>query len=304
MKRIRKAFALAGFALLALFIVAFAFGAWGVLGAANLRATPTIPWAVPVMGVVLWSMWEYLGGKGWPRRTAGVRRRYLRANAVPPAALAWSLVAGVLAIIALAGYWILLFRLVRMPANVLPDFSHYPRITVVLGIAMASLVAPIAEESSMRGYLQVRLEREFSAPLAIALASTVFALAHLTHGLLWPKLLVYFLAGLTFGTIAYMADSILASIPVHVMGDVTFFVFVWPRDAARKVVWEAGPDGWFWLHVAQAVVFTVLAVWAFARLRRVTRGRIAGCVVGAPAAPPSRGEHGSHVPFQCPAMDQ
>lgn len=97
-------------------------------------------------------------------------------------------------------------------------------------------------------------------------------LFHLNQGLEWPKLLVFYLVGVTFGAIAYLANSILASIPVHMLGDLTFFIFIWPRDAARRLIWETGADHWFWTHVAQAIVFTGLAILAFRRLARVTRG--------------------------------
>ena len=45
---------------------------------------------------------------------------------------------------------------------------------------------------------------------------------------------------------------------------------VWPQDAARKLVWEGGTASWFWIHMMQAIAFTVLAVWAFQRLASVS----------------------------------
>jgi hypothetical protein len=54
------------------------------------------------------------------------------------------------------------------------------------------------------------------------------------------------------------------------IGDLTFFTLVWPHDAARRLVFESGTDGWFWIHVAQAIVFTALAFWAFRRLAKVS----------------------------------
>ena len=59
-------------AVLALFILGFGQGVWGVLLVGNLKTTPTIPWAVPVMAVVLWLMWRYLGGQWLPRSYAYV----------------------------------------------------------------------------------------------------------------------------------------------------------------------------------------------------------------------------------------
>jgi hypothetical protein len=51
------------------------------------------------------------------------------------------------------------------------------------------------------------------------------------------------------------------------IGDLTFFTSVWPHDAARRLVWDSGTDNWFWIHVAQAIVLTMLAVWAFSGWR-------------------------------------
>jgi CAAX amino terminal protease family. len=222
------------------------------------------------MALVLWLMWQYLGGKWWPRSTSESRRRYLRANQVSGPVLVWALLAGLLAITALAGYWIVMFQLVKMSPNVLPDFSEYPLLTSVLVIAMASLVSPITEESAFRGYCQVILEREFTGPVAVVISSVLFALAHVTHGFLWPKLLVYFLVGVVFGLTAYLAKSIIPAIPVHIIGDLIFFTLVWPHDAARRLAGEGGADKWFWTHVAQAILFTALAIPAFIRLTRIT----------------------------------
>jgi membrane protease YdiL (CAAX protease family) len=257
-------------AILAFLILGFGQGVWGALLVSNLKTNPEIPWGIPLMALVLWLMWKYLGGSWWPQSTSDARRRYLRANRVPASAFAWSLLAGLLSIVALAGYWIVLFQLVKMSPNVLPDFSLYPLLTTVLAIMMASLVSPITEEAAFRGYCQVILEREFAAPAAVSISSLFFALAHLTHGFFWPKLLVYFLVGVVFGVTAYLTKSTLPAIPVHIIGDVTFFTLVWPYDAGRRLVWEGGADRWFWIHVAQAALFTGLAIPAFLRLAKVS----------------------------------
>jgi len=135
------------------------------------------------------------------------------------------------------------------------------------------------EEAGFRGYFQVALEREFRAPLAVVISSVLFALAHgPTQGFLWPKLLFYFLVGIAFGATAYLADSTLPAIPVHFVGLLIFFTLIWPRDAARRLVFEDWTDTWFWIHVAQAIVFTVFTVWAFRRLAKVSsRSLDTGC---------------------------
>ena len=265
-----RALNVVGFGLLAFAITILAGGIWSVLLVTNLRISPAIPWSVPAMALLLWMMWSYLGGRGWPRSTSEARRRYLRANRRSGRTYLWALVAGVLSVVALAGYWIVLFQLVKMPPNALPDVSSYPRMTMALMILMGSLVAPLMEEAGFRGYFQVALEHAFRGPVAVMVSSLVFALAHYAHGILWPKLLVYFLAGIAFGVTAYLTNSTLPAILPHMIGDLTFFTFVWPHDAARRLVWDSGTDNWFWIHLAQAMVFTVLAVWVFQRLARVS----------------------------------
>ena len=262
---------LIGIGVLALAITSFGGGIWTVLLLANLRTSPTIPWSVPLMGVLLWLFWNYLNGKGWPRSTAEARRNYLRANRTSVRTLLWASIAGLLSVVALAGYWIIFFRLVKMSPNAIPDTSSYPRLTVALMILMASMVAPLMEEASIRGYLQVALEREFRGPTAVVVSSAVFALAHFAYGLVWPKLLFYFLVGVVFGATACLTNSTLPAIFPHVVGDLTFFTLIWPHDASRKMIIEGGTDTFFWIHVAQVVIFTVLAVWAFARLATASR---------------------------------
>jgi len=266
-----------GFGLLAFAITTLAGGVWSVLLVTNLRSSPAVPWSVPTMALLLWLMWSYLGGSGWPRSTSEARRRYLRANRVDCRTYLWSWAAGVLSVVALAGYWIVLFQLVKMPPNALSDMSSYPRITVALMILMGSSVSPLMEEAGFRGYFQVVLEREFRGPVAVVISSVVFALAHgPTQGFLWPKLLFYFFVGVAFGATAYLTNSTLPAIPVHVVGLLTFFTLVWPHDAARRLVWDSGTDSWFWMHIAQAILFTVLAVWAFQRLMEVNAQRWEG----------------------------
>jgi membrane protease YdiL (CAAX protease family) len=263
-----RALSIIGFGLLAFGITILAGSIWSALLLANLRSSPAVPWSVPAMALLLWLIWGYLGGKGWPRSTSDARRHYLRANRRSGRTYLWSFAAGVLSVVALAGYWIVLFRLVKMPPNALPDMSRYPRVTVALMILMGSLVAPFMEEAGFRGYFQIALEREFRGSVAVAVSSLAFAFAHFAHGILWPKLLVYFLVGIAFGATAYLANSTLPAILPHMIGDLTFFTLVWPHDAARRLVLDTGADNWFWIHVAQAIVFTALAVWAFQRLAR------------------------------------
>jgi membrane protease YdiL (CAAX protease family) len=258
---------------LALVLTLLPGGVWGALLIANLRTSPTIPWAVVVMALLLWSMWQYLGGKWWPRGTSAARRRLLRARPVSAGVFAWAVVAGVLSIVALTGLWIVLFQLVKVQGNPAADFSQYPVITVWLVIGMASLVGSATEEAGFRGYFQSLLEERVRGPLAILIAALVIAPGHgLTQGFAWPTMMFYLFVDVMFGTTAYLTHSILPSLVVHFMGLAVFFTMVWPNDAARQLVVADGADRWFWIHVAQSLIFALLAILAFGRLARVTAG--------------------------------
>jgi membrane protease YdiL (CAAX protease family) len=268
----RKAILLVGFSLLALALIGLIGIIWGALIYVNLRKGASYPWSLPVIMVVLWLMWQYLGGRGGPQSNRKKRKTLLRANWVSRRAFVWSFFTGILAVAALAGIWVVFGQIFRMPPNLLlpANFTSTPLLVggIILG---ASLVAPITEESAIRGYLQVTLEREFHPLIAVFLSSVIFALAHVSQGLSAPKLFIYFLVGLTFGTLACLNDSILPVIPVHIMADLVFFIFIWPGDSTRKTVSEVGMDSWFWLHVIQAFVFTGLTLLSFRHLQRVTK---------------------------------
>jgi membrane protease YdiL (CAAX protease family) len=271
MQQKRRFYAVLWSALIAFLILFVGQTIWGSLLAANFRSSPrAIPWSVAVMAVFLWLFWQYLGGHWPPRSTSESRKRALRANPVSGSVLIGALLAGLLSIIALAGLWIVFFRLVKTPANVLDDPSKYPLLTIVLVVAMSSLVSPIVEEIAFRGYSQQILERHFSGKTAVLLSSLLFMLAHANHGWYWSKLSVYFLAGVVFGAIARLTNSILTSLPVHVFGDLTFFILIWPRDSERALVTVSGADKWFWIHVAQAILFAAFALLAFQRLEKQT----------------------------------
>jgi membrane protease YdiL (CAAX protease family) len=281
---VRRLLTVIGFGILALFISTLAGGVWTALMVANIRTAPSIPWAVVAMAALLWLAWRYLGGKGWPRTTAEARRQYLRANPVSAQVFLWTLLSGVLVVISLAGLWIVLSQVIKMPPNALPDYSRYPWLTISAFILMGSLVSPLMEEAGFRGYLQVALERNFSIPVALSITSLFFALAHLNHGVLAPKLLVYFLVGATFSSLAWLTNSILPVIPVHIVGDLTFFIFVWPHDKSRQLLPTHGAGLWFWLHVTQTIVFAALSLLAMRQLARVARKRGSGqTIISQPA---------------------
>jgi membrane protease YdiL (CAAX protease family) len=262
-----------GFVVLAVILTLAVGGVWAALLSVNLATTPAIPWAVVAMALLLWLLWQYMGGAGWPRSSAQARRCSRRSNPVSAPVFAWAVLAGALSIFALIGLWIVLSQLVKASGNPLPNFSAYPRLTVALVLVMASVVAAVAEEVGIRGYVQGALERIVRPPVAIVIAALAIAPGHAqTQGFVWPTLLFYLLVDVTFGVTAYLTDSILPGMVVHAVGIFIFFALIWPHDATRRSVREGGADGWFWLHVAQALIFASLAIVTFVRLARVTEG--------------------------------
>src|SRR5262245_43117862 len=121
-------------ALCALALTVLVGGVWTALVVTNLQTSPAFPWSVGVMAGLLWVVWQYLGGRWWPRRTSETRRRCLRAWPVARPVFASALVAGGLSIVSLTGLWIVLLQLVKVHGNPLPDFSEYPLLTVALVI--------------------------------------------------------------------------------------------------------------------------------------------------------------------------
>jgi len=207
--------------------------AWDVLVTVNLKVGAGVPWSVAAMAGVLVLYWRYLAGAGWPARTRDLRVRRLRAANVDGATWRLALAAGAASALGLAALWTLLSRATAFEPNALPDLSRAPASFTVPLLVMGALVAPVCEEAGYRGYLQGALEERYAPARAIAVSSLVFAAAHLTHGLVWEKQLVYLLGGVVWGTTAWLTRSILPGIVGHAVTDVVFFTLVWPDDGTR-----------------------------------------------------------------------
>jgi membrane protease YdiL (CAAX protease family) len=251
----------------ALLIAVFPGGVWTALLIVNLRTNPAIPWSVPLMGLLLWTLWRYLDGSGPPRSTSDTRHRLLRATPISSRAFVCAFIGGIFGTAALAGFWIVLLQLVRVPTHALPDFSKYPPLTVAAVIVTACLASSLPEEAALRGYFQGFLERKLSGPTAIIISSFVMTPAHcLTQGFFWPVILFYLLVDSMLGTMAYLTKSILPSIAVHFLGLLLFFTVIWPNDSSRFAVGDGGTSPWFWIHLGQFVICGVLALVVFRRL--------------------------------------
>lgn len=293
-----RIFSLVLFGILALVLTVTIGGIWTALLAANLATSPAIPWAAAVMALLLVLLWRYLAGAGWPRHTSDSRRHLLCANRLPGRVFAWAMLAGLLAIVALAGLWPVLFQLANVPARSLPDFSKYPLISMALVLLMASLVSSLAEEAAFRGYFLSLLERRLSRPMAVLIVALAIAPGHaLTQGFVWPTLLFYLFVDLMLGALASLTSSILPGIVVHSLGLLVFFTLVWPGEMLRRLVGHGGADVWLWINGAQAIVFAALAVLAFIRLTRLAAATKPALLAYTATAKPASEGCGDAIPI-------
>ena len=249
------------FCLLTFLVTLLAQSIWTGLLVANLKTTPSFPWSVPVMAVLLWAMWRYAGGAWWPAGTWEARARYRRANPVPPDKLMRAMVAGLSGLGALIALWLVLGHLVHIPGNPAANYAGYPLITVVAVVAMASIVGAVIEEVGLRGYMLTRLERAVSGWLAVVIVAIVIAPGHgATQGFAAVTLAWYLLSDLLLGSLSLLTRSILPGIAVHAVGLLAFFAVVWPTDHLRQpaALGAQGPD--FWIEVAIVAVLSVAAI--------------------------------------------
>jgi len=258
----------------AVVMTALVSGVWAGLLGANLATSPAVPWAAAAMGLVVWALWSWLGGRFPPQATAAARRKLLRAGPLPAPVMLWAVAAGVLSVVALAGFWVVLHRLVATHGNPQPDFSKLPPATVVISLAMAAISGGVSEEAGFRGYFQGALERRGLGASAILVAALVMAPIHaLTQGFVWPNLVFYLLVDAMLGALAFVTGSIRPGVVVHAIGLFIFFALVWPNDAHRPLISASGADAAFWISVAQTVVCAALGAVAFARLVRLAKDR-------------------------------
>lgn len=279
---VAKTVLLAGLAAFA--ITAVGQTLWGGLVMANLKLTPSLPWAALVMPFVLAGLVAFLAGRFGPKAGAEARRRLIPLAPVSAKAWAWALVAGAAGNVVGAALWTVLATLVRVPPNALPDTHGVPMLTLIPILLVSIVAPPLSEEIAFRGYAMGMIRRHVSPVSALVITSILFAAVHLTQGLYAPKLLVYFLAGLSFGFVALRTGSLLPAMVVHSVGDLTFFTMVWSHDAGRRLVAEGGADGWFFLCLAILAIGTPLTLLAYRQLARVTASPVEEHPAPIPAA--------------------
>jgi membrane protease YdiL (CAAX protease family) len=269
MKLLRSVGVLVGLALLAVVITGVVSGVWTGVLLANLKFNPTIPWSAPAMLAILALLWWAMGG--WGSRSSA-RAISLRAAPLSASVTILALVAGLLSLAALVGFWIVEHRLVATPAALRPDYSKLGAVTVLVMLATASISGALSEEAGFRGYFQGAMERRGVGPAAILITALVMAPEHaLTQGFVWPTLVFYLLVDIMLGALAYITKSIGPGIVVHAIGLLVFFDYVWPHDHERTLISQTGPDQAFWFSLGGMAVFGVASIAAFFALARAAR---------------------------------
>lgn len=256
-----------GFAIQTVGVVPFLF-----LTQVNLEHGRHIPWAALFEAVLLWLLWRYLQGAGWPASTSEVRQRWLRAGAVERHLLPPTIVAGLLYGFTVASLAIFTALWKPMPVDAYATIlavARAPAFTGFLTLLMVAISAGIVEEAAFRGYIQRPIEERHGPVVAITVVALLFALAHVPAG---PVLLVFTVGALGWGLLARLTGSIIPGIIVHALVDAGFLIWIWanPDEFEALLLTAAGTDheGWRIKFASLTAVLAVAAAAAFFWLAR------------------------------------
>lgn len=152
----------------------------------------------------------------------------------------------------------------------LHSVDRYPALTVFVLFLATAAIAGIVEEAAFRGYMQEPIEKAYGPRFAILFTSLLFCAAHYRPEALdpWPWMIfipAYFAVGVAFGTLAYLANSIVIGVVCHVLIDLAALLRYW-RWGVPRSVWEVGFDRSFWLDTAFLLAFGALSLRAFMKL--------------------------------------
>jgi membrane protease YdiL (CAAX protease family) len=245
---------------------------WVLLAQVNVRISPSVPWAVVVMGLWLFAYWKYMSGAGWPRTTRATRVESFRSRRITKQTWQWALMGGGLAVLSLIALELLALRLVQAPVDQSAARPAIPLYSLLPLAVMSAIASAIPEEIGLRGYMQAPLERGYHPAFAIGFVAVVFGLAHMSHGLS-VFLLFDFAFGLVYGVLAFYANSLLPGVVLHCGFNVVLFVggrHIAAVIAARPALWNSGMNFWFWICCAAFVLLGAYATYAFRKLARIS----------------------------------
>ena len=256
---------------------------WGaVLAPLNLRVAPGVPWTILPMALYLYVYWRYIGGRLGAASTAGQRREYLRANAIPASAWPLAIATGLVGFGTVFALLDVMARITTMPESAQIQMPEgIPRATVFALLTMSSVVAGITEEAGFRGYMQGPIERHHGVALGILVNGTMFGLLHFpNHPNDVLSMLPYYIAvSAVYGGLTWASNSILPAVALHVGGDVWSLTRLWATGRPEwqfsatppALVSTAGITAAFLGAVASLVALAVVTAVLCRWLRRVVQ---------------------------------
>jgi membrane protease YdiL (CAAX protease family) len=260
-------------------VVVLLAGNWiAALTSVNLTHGTSVPWAIVPIGLWLWVYWQFLDGRWGADLDPATRRSNLRANRVPLRLWIPSLAAGLLGFAALLAGLSLAARVVEFPSGTpITTPPEMPAITVVLLLAMQSIMAGVTEEAAFRGYMQSLIERQHGLLVAIVVNGIVFGLLHFSsHPDAVLQMLPYYVAvAAVYGGLTWAADSILPAIVLHAGGDMVVLIRWWATGRPEwqlsatppPLVSQTGIDAGFVMTLLIAIVFGVLTILSYRKVR-------------------------------------
>jgi len=249
------------------------------LGSTTLPAGAAVPWAVLPMGLYLWAYWRFIGGAWGDEDSRKDRRTNLRANTVPSGLWLPSLGAGLLGFATLLALLALASRLVELPAGVpITTPPQMPVVTVVVLLAMQSIIAGVTEEAAFRGYMQSMIERAYGIVIAILVNGLLFGLLHFpSHPGDVVLMLPYYIAvAAVYGGLTWAVDSILPALVLHTAGDVVVLTRWWATGLPEwqmtatpsPLVWSSGVDTQFIAATLLSMTLTAATFFVYRTLRK------------------------------------
>ena len=241
-----------------------------------------IPVAFVIMTIFLGLYVKYLSGSWRPKSTSAVRRENFRALNLPGKVWFWGGCGALLLWANKTAFGEFIFRLFPFPpdayAATLDYFNGLSSLDSVLAIVMTSVVAGIAEETGLRGYMQKPLEKKYGPFVAITIVSLAFTLIHIPQVTNLPYLSVLFTFSIFFGVLAYATNSLLPGIIIHAIMDTHAFMYLTgyfgETSGIRATIFEVGMDSHFWWTSLTLVVTAVLFVLAIRKLYALKKSNL------------------------------
>jgi membrane protease YdiL (CAAX protease family) len=223
----------------------------------------------------LFLYWKFFSGSWGPDKTAEVRKKYSRAGKLSPTLWKWSLLLAVLFVLVVQSSFVVTFRLVEFPADVVLQefgFESEPLWVAWAIIIIASFSAGLTEEVGFRGYGQVPLEERYGPLVANIIVSVLFVIAHLNQAWALPILLQLFFVSMLWGQIALATGSLLPGIIAHTLLDIVNFAYWW-TDVAGKFEYQTiavtGVDLQFIVWLLIFIGSIALFIWTLGKVKAV-----------------------------------